>query len=140
MKLIGTALHDWNMISEGDRLVVGLSGGKDSFTLLFALLDLKRRAQVNFEVCAATVDPMTDSYDPSPLINYMNAIGVTYHYIKVCVVWCYDVSCLFCYVVWCGLLLSMIRGSMRVCTYRTRLLTVQLRSFRATPSAHSARA
>jgi len=55
MRLVGQAIRDWRMIEEGDRLVVGLSGGKDSLTLLFALLDLQRRAPIKFTVAAATV-------------------------------------------------------------------------------------
>lgn len=55
MRLVGQAIRDWRMIEEGDRIVVGLSGGKDSLTLLFALLDLQRRAPIKFTVAAATV-------------------------------------------------------------------------------------
>jgi len=82
MRVIGQAIRDWRMIEDGDRLVVGLSGGKDSLTLLFALLDLQRRAPVKFTVSAATVDPMTPSFDPRPLIEYLAALGVTYHYLE----------------------------------------------------------
>jgi len=81
MRAIGQAIRDWRMVEGGDKLVVGLSGGKDSLTLLFALLDLQRRAPVKFEVAAATVDPMTPSFDPSPLKAYLEALGVTYHYL-----------------------------------------------------------
>lgn len=55
MRLVGQAIRDWRMVADGDRLVVGLSGGKDSLTLLFALLDLQRRAPVKFTIAAATV-------------------------------------------------------------------------------------
>jgi selenocysteine lyase/cysteine desulfurase/tRNA(Ile)-lysidine synthase TilS/MesJ len=82
MRAIGQAIHDWNMIEDGDRLVIGLSGGKDSLTLLFALLDLQRRAPIKFTVSAATVDPQTPSFDPSPLIPYLASLGVTYHFLS----------------------------------------------------------
>jgi hypothetical protein len=59
MRLVGQAIRDWRMVEEGDRLVVGLSGGKDSLTLLFALLDLQRRAPVKFTLAAATVRKCT---------------------------------------------------------------------------------
>ena len=76
----------WKMISEGDRLLLGLSGGKDSLTLLHCLLDVQKRAPVNFEVACCTIDPMTPSFDPSPLIPYVEGLGVKYHYIKEAIV------------------------------------------------------
>ncbi len=54
-KKIGHAISQWNMISENDRVLVGLSGGKDSFLLLHALHELTRRSPVKFEVAAVTV-------------------------------------------------------------------------------------
>ena len=82
MRAIGQAIQDWKMIEDGDRLVVGLSGGKDSLTLLFALLDLQRRAPVKFTISAATINPQTPSFDPSSLIPYLGSLGVTYHFIS----------------------------------------------------------
>lgn len=82
MKLVGQAVKDWNMIEEGDRLLLGLSGGKDSLCLLHVLLALQKRAPVRFELACATVDPQTESYDPTPLIPYLQSIGVTYHYLS----------------------------------------------------------
>ena len=63
-------------------LVLGLSGGKDSLTLLYALLDLQKRAPVKFTLACVTIDPQTASFDPSPLIPYLENLGVTYHYIS----------------------------------------------------------
>ena len=82
MRLVGTAISDWNMIEDGDRLLLGLSGGKDSLALLHMLLQKQRNAPIRFEIACATVDPRTDSFDPSPLIAYMDAMGVTYHYLS----------------------------------------------------------
>ena len=82
MKLVGQAVKEWNMIEDGDRLLLGLSGGKDSLALLHILLALQKRAPVKFEIACATVDPQTDSFDPSPLIPYVKSLGITYHYLS----------------------------------------------------------
>jgi len=82
MKLVGQAIKEWNMIEEGDRLLLGLSGGKDSLALLHVLLALQKRAPVKFTIACATVDPQTDSFDPSPLIPYVQSLGITYHYLS----------------------------------------------------------
>ena len=71
MKLTGSAIKDYGMIREGDRILVGLSGGKDSLTLLQMLLALKRKAPIRFDVGVCTVDPMTEAFDPSPLKKYV---------------------------------------------------------------------
>lgn len=68
------------MIREGDRLLLGLSGGKDSLSLLHILLHLKRHAPVRFEVGVVTVDPMTESFDPSPLKEYVAGLGLPYFF------------------------------------------------------------
>jgi tRNA 2-thiocytidine biosynthesis protein TtcA len=51
-------------------------------TLLHVLLDLQKKAPINFTIAAATVDPQTSSFDPRPLIPYMKALGVEYHYLS----------------------------------------------------------
>ena len=71
MKLTGTAIKDYGMIRDGDRILVGLSGGKDSLTLLQMLLALQRKAPIKFDVGVCTVDPMTEAFDPSPLKKYV---------------------------------------------------------------------
>jgi tRNA(Ile)-lysidine synthase TilS/MesJ len=82
MKLVGQCVREWSMIEDGDRLCLGLSGGKDSLSLLHVLLALKKRAPIRFTIACATVDPQTASFDPSPLIPYMQSLGVTYHYLS----------------------------------------------------------
>jgi hypothetical protein len=126
MKLVGQAVKEWGMIEEGDRLLLGLSGGKDSLALLHILLalqvrpdlqllsdfslsltgystimplcpptpslrpsphliytprlnqlptiNLQKRAPIKFTIACATVDPQTDSFDPSPLIPYVQVL------------------------------------------------------------------
>ena len=76
----GRAIADFDMIRDGDRVLLGLSGGKDSLSLLHILLHLQRHAKIRFTVGAVTVDPMTDGFDPSPLKVYVPALDVAYYY------------------------------------------------------------
>lgn len=70
------------MIRAGDRILLGISGGKDSLSLLHILLHLQRHAPIRFEVGAITVDPMVDGFDPSSLQGYLEELGVPYHFIR----------------------------------------------------------
>ena len=81
-RLAGTAISDFKMIKEGDKVLLGLSGGKDSLSLLHLLLHFQRHAPINFSVAAMTVDPQSGEFDPTPLIPYMASLGVDYHYVK----------------------------------------------------------
>jgi tRNA 2-thiocytidine biosynthesis protein TtcA len=76
----GRAIGDFAMIRDGDRILLGLSGGKDSLSLLHVLLHLRRRAPVRFELAACTVDPQSPEYDPSPLKPYLQQLGIPYFY------------------------------------------------------------
>lgn len=76
----GRAICDYAMIRDGDRVLLGLSGGKDSLSLLHVLLHLQARAPIRFDFAACTVDPQSPDYDPSPLKPYLAALGVDYHY------------------------------------------------------------
>jgi tRNA 2-thiocytidine biosynthesis protein TtcA len=80
--LAGRAIADFRMIREGDRILLALSGGKDSLSLLHILHYLQQRAPLRFELAAMTVDPMAGDFDPSPLIPYLDNLGVTYHYLR----------------------------------------------------------
>lgn len=76
----GRAIADFDMIRHGDRILLGLSGGKDSLSLLHILLDLQKRAPVTFQLGVCTVDPQSPEYDPSVLKPYLHALGVPYFY------------------------------------------------------------
>jgi tRNA 2-thiocytidine biosynthesis protein TtcA len=76
----GRAIGDFGMIRPGDRVLLGLSGGKDSLSLLHVLLHLRGKAPVPFELGAATIDPQSPDYRPQPLINYMRGLGVPFFF------------------------------------------------------------
>lgn len=76
----GRAIGDYAMIRDGDRVLLGLSGGKDSLSLLHVLRHLQAHAPISFELAACTVDPHSPDYDPSPLKPYLAALGVDYYY------------------------------------------------------------
>ncbi len=76
----GKAIGDFSMIHDGDRVLLGLSGGKDSLSLLHVLLDLRAKAPVHFELAAVTIDPQAPDFDPSPLKAYVAALGIPYFY------------------------------------------------------------
>ncbi len=78
MRLTGEAIREFDMIHEGDRVLLGLSGGKDSLTLLHVLLALQRKAPVKFEIAAVTMDPQFPGFNPAPLIPYMQKLGVPF--------------------------------------------------------------
>jgi tRNA 2-thiocytidine biosynthesis protein TtcA len=78
LRLAGKAIADYDMIRPGDRILLGLSGGKDSLSLLHLLLHFKSCAPVTFELGAVTFDPQSEAYDPSPLLPYMAELAVPY--------------------------------------------------------------
>ena len=80
LHLAGKAIADYAMIQPGDRVLLGLSGGKDSLSLLHILLHFQRHAPISFEVGVVTVDPQSDAYDPSPLVPYLEQLKVPYFY------------------------------------------------------------
>ena len=80
LRQAGRAIADYSMIRDGDRVLLGLSGGKDSLSLLHMLIHFQRHAPINFELGAVTVDPQSDSFDPSSLIPYMESLGIPYFY------------------------------------------------------------
>jgi tRNA 2-thiocytidine biosynthesis protein TtcA len=81
LRKVGEAIHRFKMIRDGDRVAVALSGGKDSATLLEALLLLQKRAPIEFTVCAFTVEQGKFLRPIEPLGEYLKERGVawTYH-------------------------------------------------------------
>lgn len=80
LHLAGKAIADYAMIQANDRVLLGLSGGKDSLSLLHILLHFQRHAPITFDVGVVTVDPQSEAYDPSPLIPYLEKLEVPYFY------------------------------------------------------------
>jgi tRNA 2-thiocytidine biosynthesis protein TtcA len=80
MRPIGRAISDFDMIRHGDRILLGVSGGKDSLSLLHILLHLRQYSPVAFELGAITVDPRAEGFDPGPLRPYMESLSVPYFY------------------------------------------------------------
>lgn len=80
LRKVGKAIADFDMIRDGDRLLLGVSGGKDSLTLLHILGHLQTYAPVNFDLGVITVDPEVEGFDPHTLTRYYDDIGVRWHY------------------------------------------------------------
>jgi tRNA(Ile)-lysidine synthase TilS/MesJ len=80
MRKVGRAIADYRMIREGDRILLGVSGGKDSLSLLQVLFHLQRYAPVDFKLGVITVDPEIEGFDPEPLKANYEALGVDWIY------------------------------------------------------------
>jgi tRNA(Ile)-lysidine synthase TilS/MesJ len=80
LRPIGKALVEHDMIHDGDRVLLGLSGGKDSLSLLHILRHFQRHAPVKFELGVMTVDPEVEGFDPEPLKAYVESLGLAYFY------------------------------------------------------------
>lgn len=82
LRKVGRAISDFDMIRDGDRILLGVSGGKDSLSLLHVLAHLQTYAPVRFELGAITVDPEIEGFDPSRLQAYVRGLGLPHFYEK----------------------------------------------------------
>ncbi len=80
LRRVGRAIADYGMINAGDNILLGLSGGKDSLSLLHALGHLQRYAPIRFKLGAITIDPQIPGFDPSPLKTYLAELKISYFY------------------------------------------------------------
>ncbi len=80
LRRVGRAIADYSMIKEGDKVLLGLSGGKDSLGLLHILAHFQRYAPITFELGAITIDPEIPGFEPAKLKAYLADLNIPYFY------------------------------------------------------------